>query len=106
VCRRRSPDKHSPRLKAGFFCYSLCWGILTAEIGRNNPPLGGCEHLSPLAKLEPSTECPLIYTVILVAGVFTQPVSTLEADNVEEARKKAEDLYPRTELALVVDEDD
>ena len=51
-------------------------------------------------------ECPLIYTVILVAGVFTQPVSTLEADNVEEARKKAEDLYPRTELALVVDEDD
>ena len=50
-------------------------------------------------------ECPMIYTVILVAGVFTQPVSTLEADKIEEAWKKAEAMCPRTELALVVDEE-
>ena len=46
------------------------------------------------------------FTVVIVDGAATQPVTTLQADNTEQAWEKAEELYPLDDLALVALEEE
>jgi len=48
----------------------------------------------------------MTYTVILVDGAATHPISTIEADSVQAAWAQAKSLFPYADLALVVDEGD
>ena len=47
----------------------------------------------------------MTYSVILLAGQQTQLLRTIEADTTEEAWRKARELFPATDLAVVANED-
>ena len=70
---------------------SLQWGIRDGD--------GSCDG-------DPSAPRPMTYTVILVDGAATHPISTIEADSVQAAWAQAKSLFPYADLALVVDEGD
>ena len=56
--------------------------------------------------LKKSRHIPMQFTVVVVDGAATQPVTTLQADNTEQAWEKAEELYPLDDPALVALEEE
>ena len=46
------------------------------------------------------------FTVVIVDGAAIQPVTTLQADNTDQAWEKAEELYTLADLALVALEEE